>query len=34
MIYKSHLSVVTFVGTLLMSAFSFEDSHGWQPASQ
>ncbi len=34
MIYKSHLSVVTFVGTLLMSAFSFEDSHGWQESAR
>lgn len=34
MIYKGHLSVVTFVGTLLMSAFSFEDSHGWQESAR
>ena len=34
MIYKSHLSVVTFVGTLLTSAFSFEDSHGWQESAR
>lgn len=34
MIHKSHLLVVTFVGTLLMSAFSLEDSHGWQESAR